>query len=580
MPRNLQLMREAGLGWARADFAWNGVAKENGEWQFGHLDRVVNLAEEKGLRVLPILDYDVPWASPAYQHLDAWEEYVTRVVSRYRDRVRYWEVWNEQNLEHFWREKPDPKNYQLLLDRTYVAIKRIDPNLQVVYGGLAGMPWEFLEGSLRGGAARSFDVFNIHPYRAGLDSMERLENYYADLVRLRKTLDAHGAKEKPVWVTEMGWATPPGVSAVPQGILAAAKEILVPEGKTWRVAALFDKRYPQQRLWNKEGLEKILPKGSQVVSVQLEDLKKLSPRETPALFLPPGENVLTPYMGDLQRYVRDGGVLILFGGVPFYYDTAWKDGRLVQAGHAADEWRRKFRIGWQAWWTATGVPEQADLRVAPAARKSFSGLKVRGQTGRFLTAEKLRSGDQFIPLLEAKRGDFSGVAAAIYRFGDGGKGAVVVNALMEEMVKTTETEQARYLPQAILLSLQGGVERFFWYEFQAPERDDLDKEHHFGLVHRDLSPKPAYVAYRTLVRMRPAGAKNLSLGDEWKRPEGYCHFRWRNPNGKTMNAAWAPEEKVTLPVGEVKRAWDFLGENIPVRGGKLVLGETVVYWEE
>lgn len=581
MPHNLQVMREAGIGWARADFPWGSVATKAGGWRFVHLDRVLAQTEETGLRVLPILDYDVPWATPAYRHLDAWEEYVTRVVSRYRDRVKYWEVWNEQNLEHFWREKADPKNYQLLLERTYAAIKRIDPQLQVVYGGLAGIPWDFLEGSLQAGAARSFDVFNIHPYRAGMTTMAQLEQYYAELVRLRQTLDEHGAKGKPIWVTEMGWATPPGVSAVPQGILAAAKRILSPEAKEWPLAVLVDERLPQRRRWSREGAEKILPEGGRVVSVRLEELEKLSPQKTPALLLPPGEFCLTPYLADLQRYVRDGGVLILLGGVPFYYDTAWQDGRLQQTGHAPERWRESFRIGWQAWWNAKDVPEQAAVRVAAEGKNAFAGLKVQGQAGRFLTAEKLRPGDTFTSLLEARRGDFTGVVAAIYRFGDGGKGAVVVSTLMEETVQVTEAEQAAYLPQAILLSLQGGVERFFWYEFQSPERDDLDKEHHFGLVHRDLSPKPAYVAYRTLTRMRPAGSESLTGGGAWKNPAGYCHFRWRTPDGKTMNAAWSPEKEVVLSLkGKLKDAWSFLGEPLSVREGNLPLESTVVYWEE
>lgn len=37
-----------------------------------------------------------------------------------------------------------------------------------------------------------------------------------------------------------------------------------------------------------------------------------------------------------------------------------------------------------------------------------------------------------------------------------------------------------------------GIERLFFYEFRSKERDPFYSEDHFGLTHRDLSPKPAY----------------------------------------------------------------------------------------
>jgi len=34
-------------------------------------------------------------------------EYVRRTVSDFKDRVKHWETWNEQNLKHFWVADPD-----------------------------------------------------------------------------------------------------------------------------------------------------------------------------------------------------------------------------------------------------------------------------------------------------------------------------------------------------------------------------------------------------------------------------------------------------------------------------------------
>ena len=36
------LMKEAGIGWCRTDFDWKYVEPRQGEWTFGHLDRLMD----------------------------------------------------------------------------------------------------------------------------------------------------------------------------------------------------------------------------------------------------------------------------------------------------------------------------------------------------------------------------------------------------------------------------------------------------------------------------------------------------------------------------------------------------------
>ena len=61
-----------------------------------------------------------------------------------------------------------------------------------------------------------------------------------------------------------------------------------------------------------------------------------------------------------------------------------------------------------------------------------------------------------------------------------------------------------------------GVERFFLYEFRAPEKDPFYSEDHFGIVHADFSPKRTY----TLLKGR-FGRKDIKeIGEDGleKRP--------------------------------------------------------------
>ena len=137
----------------------------------------------RGLNLLVILGYTVPWARPVCDHPEPWLEYVRRTVSHFKDRVKHWEIWNEQNLKHFWVADPDPKAYaQFLKIRTKLS-RKIDPEAVVVYGGLAGVPFDYYEKTLQAGAGPYFDVMNIHPYRGGLSTTQEIRRFLSDIRR-------------------------------------------------------------------------------------------------------------------------------------------------------------------------------------------------------------------------------------------------------------------------------------------------------------------------------------------------------------------------------------------------------------
>ncbi|MDR1920019.1 MAG: beta-galactosidase, partial [Tannerellaceae bacterium] len=205
MPQNLQMIHEAGIAWMRTDFSWSGVESPQGNWHYDHLDKMVEELEKADIRILGLLLFSVDWANPAYEHLDAWLEYVERTVRRYRGRVQHWEIWNEPNLSRFWN-KPggDPLAYTRLLEVTYKKIKEIDPQITVLYAGTAGIPYEFLEKSFEAGAGDYFDLLSIHPYRPFINSVERSVQYYDELERLRKLMAKYKIDKKKIWITEMG----------------------------------------------------------------------------------------------------------------------------------------------------------------------------------------------------------------------------------------------------------------------------------------------------------------------------------------------------------------------------------------
>lgn len=606
MPKNLELMKAAGIAWARADFSWSGVERKQGEWTFDRLDRVVDETNRVGLQVLPILNYDVAWATPAFQHLDAWLEYVRRVVERYRDRIRYWEVWNEPNLEGFWKATPSGADYATLLRETYKTIKAIDPELVVLYGGLAGVPIDYFEASLDAGAGEFFDVVNIHPYRGGLTTEQAIRRFEKDIAQFTEALAKRNVAPKPVWITEMGWATPPVFGETNSRVVSAGLQLLFPESTTGdeplqKVAIFYDSRYEPSANAAPQEFYRLLPAGyfargrggrgrrggveSLVSFVDADGLEKLSPKDVPALVMPPSETFPADRFDALAKYVADGGALFLLGGVPLYYRSVIDEtGFYKQENHnpTHDADMRALRLSWYAWWTRENVPETAPLFVASESAKALEGYQPVVKGSRFFDDSRLKEGDRFIPILEARDGDFSGVAACVYDFNSDYRGAVVVSSILGDgavgdNVSTVEN-QAVYLPQALLASFAFGVERYFWYEFHAPQRDDVDKEHHFGIVGQQLDPKPGYFAYRALTKARPAG----STGDKLATTAETRIASWTRPDGKRGWALWTSKAERPTTVqfdGTVDAAFDYLGNEVdkPRSGSEIRLASGILY---
>ena len=533
----LELMKRAGLAWARTDFDWSGVQPGPETWNFESLDTVVSNAEKAGVQMLPILGYSVSFASPAHQHLDPWAKYVRALAERYGTRLPVLEVWNEENIPGFW-EDPKADDYLPLLQKTYETVKAVDPRLCVALGGTAGVPLDFIGRLYELGGAKTFDIMNVHPYSHPAVPEESLEKRLGDL---RTVMAKHGDAAKPVWITEIGWPTQKQRLAAP-GVIKAGLKAAKPDKKgSWRILVLDDPALSSTDAPSAGLLADEVPPNARVQRVTFDALlATIDSYDVDAVILPFNEQFPCDHFDALMAYVRRGGILVECGGMPIWEPVTRKaDGTWEKAKLYGEPFRDPLRIGVEAWWTKKGViPEKMAVKfvgAAAGAPQPEEGFEAE----RFLTPNGLKEGDAFIPLLSGKKGDYTGVAAAVYKYNSDLKGAVVACALFERGAQgNTETKQAKMVPRANLIALRLGVERVFWYELQAPESDELDPESFFGIVHRDLSPKPAFLAYQTLTAQRPAGSANLDR--PWKSADGALYYpQWKRPDGREAGAVWA-----------------------------------------
>ena len=114
---------ETGVTWARVGTRWHAQEPSKDEYKFGRYDTLVKSAGEHNVKVLPLIGHTAPWASsapdssveknrypPRKEMIGQWKEYVEKVIERYPN-IKYFEVWNESNIDWFFRVDTNYKEY-------------------------------------------------------------------------------------------------------------------------------------------------------------------------------------------------------------------------------------------------------------------------------------------------------------------------------------------------------------------------------------------------------------------------------------------------------------------------------------
>ena len=333
MPANLRLARDAGMNWVRTDFPWGTVENPQGNWHYESLDRMVEVVEREGLNLLGLLMGRPDWGRPVWEHLDAWLLYVENVVTRYKSQVRCWEIWNETNLyPRFWDKANDGENYALLLKATYQKIKEIDPGITVVYAGTAGIPLDYLEKSFIAGAGEGFDKIAVHPYRNYIDNWDATVRFKEDIDNLRVLMAKYNLDHKGIWFTEMGISSMATVSIKGKDVF---HEMKAETGKDWKVAVVCDNEFPVDPSFTAQTLRSLFPSGFRLETIEILDLRRISPNDYNAVFFPPSDNIPLHVSEVISPSLRS----YMLGGGKVFYHT--RNGTLYYYGDGAEKQKRQ-----------------------------------------------------------------------------------------------------------------------------------------------------------------------------------------------------------------------------------------------
>jgi hypothetical protein len=211
-----------GAKWFRMDFPAYQLEQSPGVTNWAQPDRIIDAANARGLRVLFLANTAPAWAVPAWNvgpatdaQRDGYSSFCVRAATRYTGRIHALELWNEPNLDGFWRS-PNVTDYGQLIAVTYPQVKAVSsvPVLAAGTGWSFGAPnisqdaW--YAGLYQGGFGGFFDAVNVHPYQDTWQCQQgNLFGYgnIGNVVNVRATMDAYGDVAKQIWATEWGFTT-------------------------------------------------------------------------------------------------------------------------------------------------------------------------------------------------------------------------------------------------------------------------------------------------------------------------------------------------------------------------------------
>lgn len=250
--QSLALLNEAGFDFIRQEFVWEDI-EIHGKGDFrdrrdpnsgpggidawAKYDHIVQSANAADIEIIARLSNPPNWTralppdqtggkAPPDDYTD-FGDFAAAVAERYKDDLRYYQIWNEPNGNEEWglHQPVNPEQFTTLLCEAYGRIKAIDPDAVILAGALTPTvaindanlnDLIFLHKMYGAGAGDCFDVMSAQGYGLWSGAMDQrlrptVINYPHHLL-IRDVMVRNGDAEKPIWISEMAW------NVVPEGL--------------------------------------------------------------------------------------------------------------------------------------------------------------------------------------------------------------------------------------------------------------------------------------------------------------------------------------------------------------------------
>lgn len=206
--QELDQINQAGWRMIRMDFAWEGIEKQKGVYQFEPYDQLLAGLLSRGMRPIFILDYsnrlyETDSSVRTETGRKAFAAFARAAALRYKGKPILWELWNEPNIG-FWKPTPNVDDYMALAMAVIPVIHEADPNATCIAPATASIDLGFLEGCFRRGLLKLVDAISVHPYRS--DIPETAIQEYQNLRLLIARIDPT-KQNIPILSGEWGYST-------------------------------------------------------------------------------------------------------------------------------------------------------------------------------------------------------------------------------------------------------------------------------------------------------------------------------------------------------------------------------------
>ena len=205
---------------------WEYVEPSRGTYNWSTLDGYVNAAAANGVDIFysnggvpswAITDHSscVPsgcggpqFCAKIPDSIADWQNFYTALVTRYKGRIKYYELWNEPNITYGNGIGLSPSDAVVLTTAAYNIIRANDPNAQIITPSMDGNSPSYFASYFAAGGPTGVDIASLHAYpdttSASADVPEGImPNRY--LFGPLLPILMQYLPNKPLWDTEASW---------------------------------------------------------------------------------------------------------------------------------------------------------------------------------------------------------------------------------------------------------------------------------------------------------------------------------------------------------------------------------------
>jgi len=279
-----QVSGQLKMNWVKQQVRWDHFSPEPGVMDWSGYDAMVDAANERGLKVMMSVVGAPQWSRSYFDanpeaappdDLTLYTDFLGELVDRYKGRIHAIEVWNEQNLDREWDTAEGVKAaaYVEMLRLSYQAIKSRDSSIIVISGALSPVgasatdpananrviymdDFQYFQQMIDAGFLDFADCIGAHHnginmppdvawdegyndptagFRGPFDNPDHSWSFKSTLWGYHD-MAKNAGYNKPLCVTEFGWATTEGLGGTPPGFEFANDNTLAEQAE-WDVQA-------------------------------------------------------------------------------------------------------------------------------------------------------------------------------------------------------------------------------------------------------------------------------------------------------------------------------------------------------